>query len=317
MIIRICYIFFILSSLAMAQQHEGRLPYPFDGVYEGEYHFSYEKPARVQGMSHYGKQWSRNAHLLWDGKPGERLQLSFLTRFESEYELGIRLTKAPDYGVCEVYLDGKKISTEIDTYARNVELAPIRELGKVALKKGVHQLELKLVAANSQAKPFKQEGRFLLGLDYLQLIDLDPQARNKMPEVKLAHLDYGELYKTLKTYCSDCHHGKRPEGKIDLESLTTSELFLEDLTVANKVMGVLQAGEMPPEGAEQPSLEQKTKLTLGLQNYIDQRLASTQSLEPLVMRRMNRLEYNNSVVELLDLKGDIYPLPEKVIRSDF
>ena len=33
------------------------------------------------------------------------------------------------------------------------------------------------------------------------------------------------------------------------------------------------------------------------------------------MRRLNRYEYNNAVRDLLELKGDIYPLPEKVIRS--
>ena len=33
------------------------------------------------------------------------------------------------------------------------------------------------------------------------------------------------------------------------------------------------------------------------------------------MRRMNRYEYNNAVRDLLQLKGDVYPLPEKVIRS--
>ena len=34
------------------------------------------------------------------------------------------------------------------------------------------------------------------------------------------------------------------------------------------------------------------------------------------MRRLNRYEYNNAVRDLLKLRGDIYPLPEKVIRSN-
>ena len=33
------------------------------------------------------------------------------------------------------------------------------------------------------------------------------------------------------------------------------------------------------------------------------------------MRRLNRYEYNNAVRDLLQLRGDIYPLPEKVIRA--
>ncbi len=317
MIVRTFCIFLIFAGTAFSQQRDIRLPYPLNGVYEGEYHFAAAKPARVQGMSHYGKDWSRDAHLLWDGKLGDTLELSFLVRFDSEYELGIRLTKAPDYGICQVYLDGEKISEPIDTFALGVELASLTELGKHKLSQGVHRLELKLIGASQKAKPFKQAGRFLLGVDYLQLQNLKPKSVGNMPDIELVHVDYAELHQVLKTYCSDCHHADRREGKVDLQSLTTSELFLGDLRIASKVIDVLQAGEMPPEGAQQPSLDQKSQLVIGLQNYIDQRLASQQSLEPVVMRRMNRLEYNYSVVELLDLKGDIYPLPEKVIRSDF
>ena len=317
MIVRTFCIFLILVGVTFAQQRDIRLPFPFNGVYEGEYHFAVEKPGRVQGMSHYGKDWSRDAHLLWDGEVGAKLELSFLVRFDSEYDLGIRLTKAPDYGIVQIYLDGAKISGPIDTFSARVELASLKDLGKHKLSKGVHRLQLKLVGASQKAKPYKQEGRFLVGLDYLQLTNLEPKSAGKMPEIELVHVDYTELHKVLKIYCSDCHHADRREGKVDLESLTTAELFLGDLQVASKVIGALQAGEMPPEGAQQPSTDQKSQLVLGLQNYIDQRLASQESLEPVVMRRMNRLEYNNSVVELLDLKGDIYPLPEKVIRSDF
>ena len=37
---------------------------------------------------------------------------------------------------------------------------------------------------------------------------------------------------------------------------------------------------------------------------------------PVVMRRLNRYEYSNAVRDLLELKGDIYPLPEKTIRGN-
>ena len=36
---------------------------------------------------------------------------------------------------------------------------------------------------------------------------------------------------------------------------------------------------------------------------------------PLVIRRLNRYEYNNAVRDLLHLRGDIYPLPEKIIKG--
>ncbi len=73
MIVRTFCIFLIFAGTAFSQQRDIRLPYPLNGVYEGEYHFTASKPARVQGMSHYGKDWSRDAHLLWDGKLGDTL----------------------------------------------------------------------------------------------------------------------------------------------------------------------------------------------------------------------------------------------------
>jgi len=315
---RLIYIIVLFTAAtASAQQEKIRLPFPYNGIYEGEYHFKIEKPARVQVMAHYGKQWSRHAHLLWDGKQGDVLRLPFLVRYDSKYEITIRLTKAPDYGICNINLDGKKLSESVDCYAGRVELAPILKLGTHPLTKGVHYLELNLVGANAQAKPFKEKGRYLLGLDYLKAVDLESDRNAQPVTFELVHVDYQELYKTIKTYCSDCHHAERREGKIDLESLTTPEKFLENLQDAQKVIKAIQAGEMPPEGAQQPLLNEKSKLVLGLQNYVDQRLAVKQELSPTVMRRLNRLEYNNAVVELLGLKGDIYPLPEKVIRSDY
>ncbi|MBH58652.1 MAG: hypothetical protein CMJ82_15875, partial [Planctomycetaceae bacterium] len=309
---------FLSTATVVAQQSETiRLPIPYNGVYEGEYHFKIEKPARVQGMAHYGEQWSRNAHLLWDGKQGDVLRLPFKVRFDSKYEISIRLTKAPDYGICNINLDGKKLSESVDCYAGRVELAPLLKLGIHPLTKGVHYLELNLAGANAQARPFKERGRYLLGVDYLKVVDLESDRISQPVALDLVHVDYQELYKTIKTYCSDCHHAERREGKIDLESLTTADSFLANLQVAGKVIQALQAGEMPPEGAQQPSLNEKSKLVLGLQNYVDQRLAARQELSPTVMRRLNRLEYNNAVVELLGLKGDIYPLPEKVIRSEY
>ena len=315
---RILCFLFICSAVVHAQEpREVRLPSPFNGIYEGEYHFKFDKPARVQGMKHYGTAWSRDAHLLWDGTVGQSLKLLFKVRVSSEYDVALQLTHAPDYGICHIYLDGEKLSEMGDSYARGVVHPPELSLGKQNLKEGIHELELRLVGANEKASTFREEGRYLLGLDYLSLKNLNPESQQMEPRVEVSFVDYETLYKTMKRYCSDCHHADRREGKIDLESLTTKELFLENLTIANKVLQVIEAGEMPPEGAEQPSLKQKSQLALGLQNHVDEMLASKAQLEPVVMRRMNRLEYNNSVTELLGLRGDIYPLPERVIRSDY
>ena len=202
---RLIYIMVFFSTATVgAQQHERiRLPFPYDGIYEGEYHFKIEKPARVQGMAHYGEQWSRHAHLLWDGKQGDVLRLPFLVRFDSKYDISIRLTKAPDYGVCDINLDGRKKTAADDCYAFRVEVAPLLNLWVHRLTKGVHYLELNLVGANAQAKSFKEKGRYLLGVDYLKAVDLESDRASQPVALDHVHVDYQELNKTIKTYCSD------------------------------------------------------------------------------------------------------------------
>ena len=94
---RLIYImvFFSAATVSAQRQERIRLPFPYNGIYEGEYHFKIEKPAQVQGMAHYGEQqWSRHAHLLWDGKPGDVLRLPFLVRFDSKYDISLRLTSS-------------------------------------------------------------------------------------------------------------------------------------------------------------------------------------------------------------------------------
>ena len=149
-----------------AQQPKLRLPAPFNGVYEGEYHFKREGTARVQSMRSYGPQWSRDHHLLWDGKLRDQCRLKFSVRSTSRYRMILQLTKAGDYGHFHVYVDGKKISEMCDLYDPRVILSPPLDLGEFNLEAGVHELTFRLVGAHPKARPFRNPGRFLLGVEF-------------------------------------------------------------------------------------------------------------------------------------------------------
>jgi hypothetical protein len=75
-------------------------------------------------------------------------------------------------------------------------------------------------------------------------------------------------------------------------------------------------GEMPPEDETQPSPAERKKIAAFLYGVVDEYAKANTSLEPVVMRRFNRYEYNNAVRDLLQLRGDIYALPEKVVRGN-
>jgi hypothetical protein len=128
--------------------------------------------------------------------------------------------------------------------------------------------------------------------------------------------DVDSVLPVLEKYCVRCHKGAKPKGKVHLGKLTTKQLFLDDIATTRKILEVLESHDMPPKKEEQPSDEARATLVRELGSWVGEYIAESTTLRPVVMRRLNRYEYNNAVRDLLELEGDIYPLPEKCIRSD-
>jgi hypothetical protein len=302
-----------LTSIAAAPAV--RLPVPADGIYEGESHLAREGNARVQRMTAFGKGWRGDHQLLWDGRVSDSTTVEFQVGETGEYEVAIQLTKAPDYGIFQVLLDGKQVAEAIDLYSARVELAPLMNVGKARLEAGIHKLAFKLTGANAQAKKFRDVG-YLLGLDYVKVFNPELTGKPQKPTKPIKPLALGEIQATFQQYCMRCHGGgKEIEGKIDLRKLSTKQSILENAALASKVVEALQAREMPPEDEKQPPDEIRKRLAVQLNTWVSDHLLASAELQPIVMRRMNRYEYNNAVRDLLNLKGDIYPLPERAIRA--
>ncbi|MDG2125186.1 MAG: DUF1588 domain-containing protein [Verrucomicrobiales bacterium] len=275
--------------------------------------------SRVQGMGHYGGAWSRGAHVLWEGEEGEKFETAVAVPQAGSYEFAMRFTKAPDYGKFSVLLNGVELGAEIDLYSPRVELAGVIGLGEVELEKGEQVLELVLTGANAAANKFRGK-RYLMGLDYVELVDLEEPVEVVELEVRpVAVVSNATLEKALpvlREHCFKCHGGEgKVKGDVDLSGLLTKEDFLEEIETTQLVADVLAYGEMPPEDEEGLEAEELGVLRGVFDSYLDEYLESERKLPAVVMRRMNRYEYNNAVRDLLELKGDVYPLPEKVIRG--
>ena len=269
-------------------------------------------------MRGFGNGWSNHSHLLWDGRIGEACRLQFYVPAKSRYQILIRLTKAADYGKFRLVIDDQKVS-EIDLYSNRVELADLIKLDEFELIPGLHQLRLELIDAHPKAKPFREKGRFLMGLDYLQLIDLDPKkVKSPIRQNKATSRWTGKDLKSfVSTSCVRCHSPKKQEAELDLTLLQSVNDFAADLKLTQKIISALENREMPPEDEPQPEAETRQQAILFLSDLIDDQLQKSNRLPVVVMRRLNRLEYNNAVVDLLNLRGDLYPLPERVIRAGF
>lgn len=123
--------------------------------------------ARVQGMAGFGGRWSNGAQLWWTGgKPDSTLTLALPSEKPGKYALKAALTKARDYGIIEVTLDGTPIeSAKLDLFnADSVIVTDALDWGTHDLTAGEHKLTIKLTGANPKAVQ-----SFMFGLDYLIL----------------------------------------------------------------------------------------------------------------------------------------------------
>ncbi len=114
-----------------------------------------------------GFGWSNEQQLWWmDGDAGDKLVLEFDAEKAGKQKVTAGITKAPDYGIVKLSVNGKPART-LDRYAETVGHTP-EVLGEFDLKDGVNELTVEIVGANPNAIP-----RWMFGLDYLKVESAD------------------------------------------------------------------------------------------------------------------------------------------------
>ncbi|MCH7558682.1 MAG: DUF2961 domain-containing protein [Planctomycetes bacterium] len=132
--------------------------------------------AARQDLSGFGVNWSSEAHLWWiDAKPADTLELAVPVQKTAAYRLKMQLTKAIDYGIVQLYLDGKKLGGPIDLFNNGVIPTGVLDMGIHKLSKGQHTLRVEIVGANEKAVK-----KYMFGLDYLLLEEV--QSSFYLPE---------------------------------------------------------------------------------------------------------------------------------------
>ncbi len=124
---------------------------------------------RPQDLSGLGWGWSGQAHLFWIGaKPGDTLTLAVPVAKSGTYRVKMQLTKAFDYGIVRLYLDGDRLGDRIDGYHDGPIPSGELDMGDHHLVEGDHTLQVEITGANEEAKEL-----FAFGLDYVLLVPLD------------------------------------------------------------------------------------------------------------------------------------------------
>ena len=122
-----------------------------------------------------------------------------------------------------------------------------------------------------------------------------PRVDRKVAEVQLNET----VLPVLREYCWDCHGDSEAKGGVNFDSHTNLMAVLRDRGTWERVIQTVRSGERPPKKKKaQPNTEVRTHLV----GWIERTLFPIDPSRPdpgrVTLRRLNRVEYNNTVRDL-------------------
>lgn len=152
---------------------------------------------------------------------------------------------------------------------------------------------------------------------YLRIIVLLAAFAGPLTSVVSAGTFDDEIAPALKAHCLKCHGPDKAEGQLRIDRLTTDFSDRENALKWIEVRNAINLGEMPPDGEKRLPVEliEKTShwVTVELRAAEKARLSSGGRV---LLRRMNRHEYTNTIVDLLSMKFPSGESPLDVLPPD-
>jgi hypothetical protein len=111
-------------------------------------------------------RWSGKNQLWWTGgQVGDKLVLEFAVGEAGRFDIQAVMTKARDYGIVQLSIDGQPLGEAIDLFnTPDVVTTGLISLGSTELKAGNHQLTIEIKGKHPEAAP-----GFMFGLDFILL----------------------------------------------------------------------------------------------------------------------------------------------------
>ena len=121
--------------------------------------------------------------------------------------------------------------------------------------------------------------------------------------------------KSFKTYCIDCHDDATATAGLSLESLAPDY----DNSAWIRIHDRIKSGEMPPADSPQPTPKEREAAVASLAKNLNAAAAARQKAEGrVVLRRMNRREYEQTLHDLLGIAEPLAAmLPEDTVVHGF
>jgi mono/diheme cytochrome c family protein len=113
----------------------------------------------------------------------------------------------------------------------------------------------------------------------------------------------------LQAHCTECHAGDKPKGKLDLAGPRSLEQLRAQSHHWFSVLERVEAGTMPPKGAEPLKPAEKQVLAAWIRGAFTTLLVEQQRLEGRSkLRRLSRNEYANTVQDIFGIRPPVVRL---------
>lgn len=129
----------------------------------------------------------------------------------------------------------------------------------------------------------------------------------------------GPLNAFIKSHCVDCHSGTEPDGGLNFDSLGFDQKSEETARRWVLVHDRIVAGEMPPPEETRPERDASTQLAKNqfIKKLTDAIHKAEATRNGVVLRRLNRHEYENTVRDLFHSDVKINGLPKDASTDGF
>jgi len=119
---------------------------------------------RIQKMPAKEKQWGNDAQLWWvEAVPGDRLKLPLEVKQSGSYELVGFFTRAGDYGIIRVNVNGQPAGPLMEGYNNGMEPSGPVNFGSIDLREGINEVEIELIGKDSRSAGYSNG--YLVGVD--------------------------------------------------------------------------------------------------------------------------------------------------------
>ncbi|MBI3878718.1 MAG: DUF1592 domain-containing protein [Verrucomicrobia bacterium] len=109
--------------------------------------------------------------------------------------------------------------------------------------------------------------------------------------------------------CLRCHGPEKSKGDLRLDQLTTDFSLRENFERWHEIASRIESGEMPPKKEPRPDAAQAQSVVRRITARLDEAAAKRRATEGrVVLRRLNRVEYENTVRDLLGVDAQLKEL---------